>query len=169
MQNTIALSSGESDYYATVQRFSSCARNPTSDGEKDGVNERYEYVVTDLSSSTTHVAVFDDATAATESGIYLLDQRVKTAQPPQGPMRFDASRVPRSYRLLRAPSACAESGDAAYAMGVARNAYSEKLGHRLKWCAEPDTFANHAAEAATNSGRFGKPKTGGPGLLDPSQ
>ena len=37
------------------------------------------------------------------------------------------------------------------------------------WCADPHTLAKHMVESSTNCGRLGKPKTGGPGLLDTSE
>ena len=82
-------------------------------------------------------------------------------------MSFEASRVPRGYRLLRSLAAWAESGDLAYATDVSRNEYAGKLDKGLTWCAKPGTLAEHTAETATTSGNFGEPTLGERGLLEP--
>ena len=78
----------------------------------------------------------------------------------KGPMRLDASRVSRGYRLLRSPVAWAECGDFAYATDVARNEYAGKLDRELMWCVDTDTLAKHMAETATNTDKLGEPTIG---------
>ena len=127
--------------------------------------------MTDTRAPTTYIAVFDDVIGATESDhlpIICVTNHPRRASRSKGPMRFDASRIPTEYRLLRDLVAWAESGDLAYANDMSRNAYAGMLDKGLVWCAEPHTMARHMSETATNSGRFGKPKTGEQGLLEPS-
>ena len=69
-------------------------------------------------------------------------------------MRFDASRVPRRYRLLGSPATWAQSGDLACATDVFRNENAGQLDKGLMWCADPDTLAEHMAETAANSGKI---------------
>ena len=125
-----------------------------------------------LLEPTTFKAVFDDVVGATESDhlpIICVTNHPRLSSRNKGPMRLDASRVSRGYRLLRSPVAWAECGDFAYATDVARNEYAGKLDRGLMWCVDTDTLAKHMAETATNTANLGEPTIGDRRLLEPHE
>ena len=103
----------------------------------------HDFIITDLFTPTANIVVFDDVIGATESDhlpIICATNFPRLGSRNKGPMRFDASRVPRGCRLLRSPMALAECGG-------------------LMWCADPDTLAKHTE----------KPTMGDRGLLEPHE
>ena len=84
-----------------------------------------DHIVTDLSAPTTNIALLDDVIGETESDhlpIICVTNHPRLASRNKGPMRFDASRVPKGYRVLRDPAVWAESGDLVCAVDISRNA-----------------------------------------------